>query len=123
MFKDIVDRFEKDVNGALTTLLVLGIIIEGQRVWTYQIKQRYKVLTNQGENIPTSSLYAMLNKLETIYGLITSEKDEVVQRRFYLPTKDSLLQYQRLQDYWFQVMDKSRETLASLQIKQNLPSR
>ena len=123
MFKDIVDRFEKDVNGALTTLLVLGIIIEGQRVWTYQIKQRYKVLTNQGENIPTSSLYAMLNKLETMYGLITSEKDEVVQRRFYLPTKDSLLQYQRLQDYWFQVMDKSRETLASLQIKQNLPSR
>ena len=123
MFKDIVDRFEKDVNGALTTLLVLGIIIEGQRVWTYQIKQRFRILTNQTDNIPTSSLYAMLNKLETMYGLITSEKDEVVQRRFYLPTKDSLLQYQRLQDYWFQLMDKSRETLASLQIKQHLPSR
>lgn len=123
MFKDIVDRFEKDVNGALTTLLVLGIIIEGQRVWTYQIKQRFRILTNQTDNIPTSSLYAMLNKLETMYGLITSEKDEVVQRRFYLPTKDSLLQYQRLQDYWFQLMDKSRETLASLQIKQNVPSR
>ena len=120
MIKNIQERFEKDVNGSLTTLLILGIIIESHRVWTYQIKKRFKEITQKFEEIPTSSLYANLNKLENMYGLITSEKDEIVQRRFYLPTKKGLRDFQTLQEYWFTLMEKSENAIQSLMINKVL---
>lgn len=118
--KNIIERFEKDVDGSFNTLLILGIILEGERVWTYQIKNKFKKITGRSDNMPTSSFYSVLNKLEYIYESIVSEKDDSVQRRYYLPTKKGLEDYKQLQEYWINMIYKSKDSLEMIQIKDNL---
>lgn len=119
MSKSLQDRFEKDFNGLLTILLILGIILEGEHVWTSQIKKRFKEITQKLEGIPTSTLYANLSKLENIYGLIKSKNDEIVQRRFYFPTKKGIREFQALQEHWIILMSKSKDAIYSLDINKN----
>jgi len=114
MEKDILERFKKDIEGSFTTLLILGIILESKRVWTYQIKKKFTEITMHPENIPTSSFYSILNKLETCYGLIISEKDDSVQRRYYLPTEKGKQDFNRLKNYWSSVLEKNQKILDKL---------
>ena len=112
--KNLIGRFNKDVDGFFTTLIILGIIIKEERVWSYQIKNLFKKIKSNSEEIPTSTFYSNLNKLEADYGLIYSEKDESVQRRYYLPTKLGKQEFSNLKNYWLEMVHLSNQILENL---------
>ena len=114
MKKKILDRFDKDVKGALTTLLIIGIIIEGKRVWTYQIKKRFRELSHDGSTIPDSTLYSTLNKLENDYGILISENDPEVQRRFFFISEEGKREFFRIKSFWFNIFHSSEKILNGL---------
>ena len=114
--KNMKSRFEKDVKGALTTLLVIGIIIKEKRIWSYQIKKKLKNITKSEEKINNSSLYTLLGRLENDYGFIRSKKDDEVQRRYYYPTEICESEYNQLKKYWFQIMEKSKNAISNLEM-------
>ena len=100
MEKKLIDRFEKDLFGVLNTMLILGIIIEGKNVWTYQIKKRLGELNDFRNSIPESTLYTTLNKLEKEYRLIQSTIDEEVQRRYFSTTNKGIEEFNDLILFW-----------------------
>ena len=100
MSKNIIERFEKDFFAILNTILILGIIIEGKQVWTYQIKKRFSELNEYRSSIPDSSLYSTLNKLEHDYGLIVSIENESVQRRYFKVTSKGIEEFTNATSLW-----------------------
>jgi DNA-binding PadR family transcriptional regulator len=114
--KSLINRYEKDVKGALTTLLILGILIKEKKVWSYQIKKKLMEITNSADKISNSSLYSLLGRLENNYGLISSKKDEEVQRRFFFPTEACFSEFKKLKDYWFKIMSDSEFAIKNLDL-------
>lgn len=113
--KKLLERFEKDVKGSLNALLIIGIIVKENRVWTYQIKKRLKKITNSHENISNSSLYSLLGRLEKDYQLISSEKDESVQRRYYMPTKICKSEFDEGKRYWSDLIETANIAIQLLE--------
>ena len=113
--KKLLERFEKDFKGSLNALLIIGIIVKENRVWTYQIKKRLKKITNSHENISNSSLYSLLGRLEKDYQLITSEKDESVQRRYYMPTKICKSEFEAGKNFWLDIIEMAQSAIYLLE--------
>ena len=109
--KKLIERFDKDLKGSLNAFLILGIILEGKRVWTYQIKKRLKKITNSHEKINNSSLYSLLGRLEKDYQLIFSEKDEAVQRRYFMPTKICKAEFEEAKKYWINLIETANSAI------------
>ena len=99
--KNLLERFDKDVKGGLTALLIVGIILKEKRVWSYQIKKSLNRITPGDETISNSSLYTLLGRLESDYNLIYSEKDEEFQRRFFMPTDICDKEFNKAKTYWY----------------------
>lgn len=114
--KSLITRFEKDAKGALTTLLILGIFVKEKRLWSYQIKKKLKEITNSSESISNSSLYTLLGRLEEKYDLISSEKDEEDQRRYFLPKEHCFTEFKELIEFWNQLMETSRFALKNIEL-------
>ena len=112
---NILSRLEKDVKGALTTILVLGIIISTGRVWSFQIKKHLAKLYNKPNPIKNSSLYTLLGTLENKYKLIQSEWDEEVQRRYFKPTQRGKDEFKRIKEYWDELMQLSMKAFLKLE--------
>lgn len=113
--KVLIERFDKDVKGSLTALLIIGIIVKHKRIWTYQIKKTLKTITNSEDNISNSSLYSLLGRLEKDYHLIYSEKDKEVQRRFYMATEKCETEFNRVKAYWIELMNLADYAIKKLE--------
>ena len=117
MDKKFFIRFEKDLQGINTTLILLGIIIEGGKMWTHQIKSRFEELSESSYILPTSTLYATLNKLEFQYNVIYSDYDDEVKRKYYSPTQTGFDNYKYVKNYFFDFYEQFTSTLNKLNIK------
>ena len=98
--KSILERFEKDFLAIFNTMLILGIILEGENVWTYQIKKRFSEINEYKSSIPDSTLYTTLTKLEKNYELIISKEDESVQRRYFSATDKGRKEFALAKEFW-----------------------
>lgn len=114
-FKKFIGRFEKDAKGSMTSMLVLGIIFHRKKVWAYQIKRELKNITNSEQNIKNSSLYALLHKLENVYGLIRSETNEEDQRRYFYVSELGESEFFEVKKYWLKLMQISNKALILLE--------
>ena len=98
-------RIEKEMNGALTTTLILYFIGTSKKVYGYQIKKNLKLLNNL--DIQSSTLYTILRKLENNHKLVESEKPDI--RRFYKLTDTGKEELQSLIDIWVEHINHSSE--------------
>jgi len=113
--KTLVERFDKDVKGALNALLIIGIIVKEKRVWSYQIKKALKNIYQDDDIISNSSLYSLLGRLENDYKIITSEKDEYDQRRYFKATDRCKEEFEESKRYWLNIMNKAERALKILE--------
>ena len=106
------ERYKKDFEGLLTYLLLLGIIVEEERIWTNSLRHRINSIKKNQKLIPLSSFYTILSKLEKNHSLIQSSF--VKNRKFYGPTKKGIKEYNHLKEYFL------RRTLIFREIFENL---
>lgn len=111
-----MERFEKDFYAVLNTMLLLGIIIEGKKVWTYQIKKRFSELNEYRDSIPDSTLYSTLNKLEKEYGLIESIEDKNVQRRYFIASSKGISEFGNTRIFWSNLCSMGVRAIEKLEL-------
>ena len=95
---DIIDRFEKELKGALTTLIILLIIQKEKEIYGYKIKKLLKEITVSDKMITDSTLYTSLRSLESKYKLIKSSTDD--RRVYYSLTDSGSINIDKLIKFW-----------------------
>lgn len=95
---DIIDRFEKELKGALTTLIILLIIQKEKEIYGYKIKKLLKEITVSEKMITDSTLYTSLRSLESKYKLIKSSTDD--RRVYYSLTESGSINIDKLIKFW-----------------------
>jgi DNA-binding PadR family transcriptional regulator len=95
---NIIDRFEKELKGSLTTLIILLIIQKEKTVYGYKIKKELQLITKDDEMITDSTLYTSLRSLESKYQLIQSMVHE--RRVYYSLTDEGNENIQKLLKFW-----------------------
>lgn len=108
----MINRFEKEVKGALSTLLVLKVIKMEKRTYGYRIKKNISEITNSEIQMTDSSLYTILKTLERRYKLIKSMKNEF--RVYYSLTTIGQETLTRLMDYWNFLFELSHKTFLKI---------
>ena len=115
----ILDRFEKDFNGILLSLLTLIIVEKETRIWGYDLKQQLVKVTGNEITINNSTIYTILKTFENKYGLLKSEMED--RRRFYKLTDEGKANLPLINQYYQKMIGISLKSLKSVNYKIERP--